>query len=108
MTNEIEKLRGLSAKLRKKPDPFLQEIATNIDSFLSDLAASGEAVAGHQNDRGEPDVIWLQCHGDDDPAYSPNDLVDVTSDDVTWCWEKIFENDVKYIRADLVGMEDME
>lgn len=55
------------------------------------------------NKRGEPDVIWLQAHGDANPA-DYDKPVDVTSGDVTWCWEQIYKHDVKYIRADLVGL----
>lgn len=46
-----------------------------------------------------PPVIFLQWHGDDD---SGNDSkVDHT--DVTWCQDRIFKNDVEYVRADLVA-----
>jgi hypothetical protein len=56
-----------------------------------------------ENERGEPDVIWLQAHGDADPADYPDQPVDVTRDEVTWCWEPIHEHDVKYIRADIAA-----
>lgn len=45
-----------------------------------------------------PDAIYLQYHGDGDP----DDTGPVNSDDVTWCWEQINEQDIKYVRADLV------
>lgn len=56
------------------------------------------------NERGEPDEIWLQIHGDANPAdYPDGPLPDLRGDDVTWCWEPIFEHDVKYVRADIVA-----
>lgn len=42
-----------------------------------------------------PDVIWLQWHGDGEPY----DRGDVDPTDVTWCQDKIYEHDVKYIRV---------
>lgn len=59
------------------------------------------------NERGEPDEIWLQIHGDANPAdYPDGPLPDLRGDDVTWCWEPIFEHDVKYVRADIVAALD--
>ena len=49
--------------------------------------------------KGEPDRIWLQYHGDDDPADYPNDPPPA-GDEVSWCWEPIFEHDIEYIRLD--------
>ena len=47
-----------------------------------------------------PDELWLQLHGD----CTPDELtepVDYTSGDVTWCWHRIHDSDVRYVRADL-------
>lgn len=42
-----------------------------------------------------PDVIWLQYHGDGDA----DDDMPVHSDGVTWCWHRIFEQDINYVNA---------
>ena len=61
------------------------------------------------NERGEPDEIWMQIHGDANPAdYPDGPLPDLRGDDVTWCWEPIFEHDVKYVRADIVAALEAE
>lgn len=44
-----------------------------------------------------PRTIYIQWHGDGDP-----DDGDVSIGDVTWCKDRIFDNDVEYIRADVV------
>ena len=49
-----------------------------------------------------PTELWLQLHGD----CAPGDLsepVDYTGGDVTWCWHKINNSDVRYVRADRAG-----
>lgn len=52
-----------------------------------------------KNSQGAPDRIWLQLHGDADPDIEgPGDC---QNDEVTWCWEPIFDADVEYVRADL-------
>lgn len=50
--------------------------------------------------QGAPDVIWLQLHGDADPEIEGP--ADYQSPGVTWCWEQIYNQDVQYIRADIV------
>ena len=46
---------------------------------------------------GAPNRIWLQWHGDEDPADWPNHP-DPIGSDVTWCAEQIYEHDVQYVR----------
>ena len=48
-----------------------------------------------------PDELFLQLHGDDCPDDC-TEPVDYT-DGVTWCWHKIHDSDVRYIRADLAA-----
>ena len=43
-----------------------------------------------------PERIWLQLHGDAEPEYPVS-----SSEEITWCWERIFEQDVEYVRADI-------
>ena len=58
------------------------------------------------NDRGEPDRIWLQVHGDCHEDEIDGARVDLTSEAVTWCCERVLDLDVMYVRADLV--DDMQ
>ena len=46
-----------------------------------------------------PELIWLQTNGDDGPESSWPE----NSNDVSWCWEKMFHNDTLYVRADLAA-----
>lgn len=52
------------------------------------------------NELGEPDEIYLQLHNSED--YDVNSPSDYRSEGVTWCWHRIHNNDVRYIREDLV------
>lgn len=58
------------------------------------------AIDLNTNDRGEPDVIYLQLHDPDDTELTQK--ADFTGDGITWCWERIHANDVRYVREDLV------
>lgn len=49
-----------------------------------------------------PDRIWLQYHGDEDPAHWP-DGPEPDLAEVTWCWEPIYEHDICYVRADMLA-----
>lgn len=40
--------------------------------------------------------LWLQWHGDG----TPEDIGEVCESEVTWCREKIFDQDVEYVHAD--------
>ena len=46
-------------------------------------------------DNSEPPAVWLQWHGDGDPA-DPG-LVEESA--VTWSREKVFPGDVEYVQA---------
>jgi hypothetical protein len=59
-------------------------------------AANQEPQASAQG----PSELWLQLHGDCSDAEL-DEPVDYTSGDVTWCWHRINDSDVRYIRADL-------
>ena len=43
------------------------------------------------------DQIWLQWFGPDYPEHAERYF----NDDVTWCEDKINEEDIRYIRADV-------
>ncbi len=38
-----------------------------------------------------PTKVYLQYHGDSEPMEG-----EVDSDDVTWCWHRIFDSDIAY------------
>jgi hypothetical protein len=81
---------GLEAQAIKD---FLKKIIESdckIDP--SEVIATDEAV----NVLGEPEVIYLQIHGEQYEA--PADY----KAEITWCWHKINECDVRYIRADKI------
>ncbi len=40
-----------------------------------------------------PEEIWLQWNGDQDPDD------DAEKHEVTWCQEKVYAHDVRYVRA---------
>jgi hypothetical protein len=46
-----------------------------------------------------PDEIWLQWYGEDDETEGPPHI----DEDITWCWEKINNNDIRYIRDKRYG-----
>jgi len=56
---------------------------------------------------GIPDRIYLQVHGDA-PPDEWDEPIDIRAGDVTWCWERIFDGDVEYIRADIAEKEVVE
>ncbi len=59
-------------------------------------------------DYGAPDRICLQLNGDENPDDYDDPYVDC-SRDISWCWERIFDHDVMYIRADNLQAElDLE
>ncbi len=51
------------------------------------------------NDNGAPERIWLQLNGEENPDDYDDPYVDCSMD-ISWCWEKIYDHDVMYIRAD--------
>ncbi len=53
------------------------------------------------NAAGEPAVIYLQLHGDGKRNDTKPD--DYRNGDISWCWERIHEQDVQYVRSDLAG-----
>ena len=56
---------------------------------------------------GVPDRIWLQYHGDADPAFCPSDDYPDASE-VSWWMEPIFKDDIEYISLDLHRKEIKE
>jgi hypothetical protein len=48
-----------------------------------------------------PKTLWLQWHGD----AEPDDTGDVAQDQVTWNYEKVFNDDIEYVNADEIRHE---
>lgn len=59
------------------------------------------AIDERTNEFGEPETVYLQLHDSDDGNEKSHGS-NYRADGVTWCWHPINENDVRYIRADLV------
>lgn len=73
-----------------------------------DSLGNGNATGEIQTDEtGAPYEIWLQLHGDENPAEALGPA-DCASGDVTWCWHQNHNYDVPYVRRDVLSrlMED--
>lgn len=49
-----------------------------------------------------PELIWLQVDPEPEEENKPEFPVNLRSDDVTWCSDRIHQTDTLYIRADLI------
>ncbi|NBN44428.1 hypothetical protein GWJ05_01295 [Proteus sp. G2626] len=49
-----------------------------------------------------PELIWLQVDPEPEEENKPVYPVNLRSDDVTWCADRIHPTDTLYIRADLI------
>ncbi|APC12930.1 MULTISPECIES: hypothetical protein [Providencia] len=49
-----------------------------------------------------PELIWLQVDPEPEVINKPEFPVNLRSDDVTWCVDRIHTTDTLYIRADLI------
>ncbi|NBL78172.1 hypothetical protein GWI67_11420 [Proteus sp. G2672] len=49
-----------------------------------------------------PELIWLQVDPEPEEINKPEFPVNLRSDDVTWCTDRIHPTDTLYIRADLI------
>lgn len=49
-----------------------------------------------------PELIWLQVDPEPYEVNKPEFPVNLRSDDVTWCSDRIHSTDTLYIRADLI------
>lgn len=49
-----------------------------------------------------PELIWLQVDPEPEWINRPEFPVNLRSDDVTWCADRIHPTDTLYIRADLI------
>lgn len=49
-----------------------------------------------------PELIWLQVDPEPEEENKPEFPVNLRSDDVTWCANRIHPTDTLYIRADLI------
>lgn len=95
---ENEKLKD--QRNRSKDVLHLKKLEGEIEQLR---AYKAEVIDEHTNARGEPDAIYLQLHDPDEPDQLS--VADYKAD-VTWCWHKINNNDVRYIREDLAIPSD--
>lgn len=58
-------------------------------------------VAQPQPSAQGPSELWLQLHGDCHESELDEPVDYTGNDDVTWCWHRIHNSDVRYVRADL-------
>ncbi|WP_272537481.1 hypothetical protein [Providencia sp. PROV225] len=49
-----------------------------------------------------PELIWIQVDPEPEEINKPEFPVNLRSDDVTWCADRIHPTDTLYIRADLI------
>lgn len=70
-----------------------------VERMMLDKLSKQQATDLNTNDRGEPDAIYLQLHDPDGIDVAAES--DFTADGITWCWERIHYNDVRYVREDL-------
>lgn len=49
-----------------------------------------------------PELIWLQVDPEPEEINKPEFPVNLRSDDITWCVDRIHPTDTLYIRADLI------
>ena len=90
---------------------YYRSLGTPTNVRGSDLIAFARALLhrsqDHIADAGEkvdpsaqgPAELFLQLHGDCQ-EHELTEPVDYTNDEVTWCWHRIHESDVRYVRAD--------
>lgn len=78
------------------------EDAEHDAAFEAVRAAIAALEAQPQPSAQGPEEIFLQLHGDCLPHETDLPVV-YTDDSVTWCWHRINDSDVRYIRADLAA-----
>lgn len=79
---------------------YIRFCAKWADAFAAIAARQAEPQPSAQG----PEEIFLQLHGDCLPHETDLPVV-YTDNSVTWCWHRIHDSDVRYIRADLAQTE---
>lgn len=104
MSDHVEVLRRMLAEedvMADEADDAMRAAIAALE-LQARVNAAQKAIVGTVNERGEPDYIWLQVHGNENPAHITQPA-DIQADGVSWCWEPIYAHDVMYVRADLVA-----
>lgn len=66
---------------------------------MSKLQTNSTAIAGSSPVPCSPSSIYLQWQGDSDDCDEP--VPEESLEFVTWCEDKVFDHDVRYVRGDL-------
>jgi len=101
LSKEWEELWGPIDAAVRPITPLGESVSAKALELINSAKAihSQQAADLNTNERGEPDAIYLQLHDPDDVDVTQ--AADYRGDGVTWCWEPIHENDVRYVREDL-------
>jgi len=88
-----------SARLRDAPEWQRHDRLRRFIEQSGRSGVSADPLPCPQPSAQGPAELWLQLHGDCHESEFTQP-VDYTSEDVTWCWHRIHESDVRYVRAD--------
>ena len=67
-----------------------------VEKLWQQWAARSTPKQGEAADPHAPKEIFLQLYGDSSADEGP---VDYEAGDVSWCWHKVFDSDVRYVQA---------
>jgi hypothetical protein len=107
MNEQKQAMEQALAALESVPGPhcFIQpaeaaKVRAAIAALRAALSSLPDVQAEPSPSAQGPAELWLQLHGDCSDAEL-DEPVDYTSGDVTWCWHRINDSDVRYVRADV-------
>ena len=90
------KLHGLWTSNETRCEQEAATVRALLHRSQDHIADAGEKVDPSAQG---PAELFLQLHGDCQ-EHELTEPVDYTNDEVTWCWHRIHESDVRYVRAD--------
>lgn len=98
-------------KSRQQFEEYMRTRFPDVNGFTNYVAdlvwqASRESLINNLpesiNCPTSPELIWLQVDPEPEEINKPEFPVNLRSDDVTWCADRIHPTDTLYIRADLI------
>lgn len=102
----MDKSRQQFEEWAKKPEINKSINLKNVDLLWLAWQASRESLINKLpesiNCPTSPELIWLQVDPEPEEINKPEFPVNLRSDDVTWCADRIHPTDTLYIRADLI------